>query len=312
MKNKFALAFVLAAIAIGTVAIAQQPQRLVKVERDSTNGVPYSPVDTARFRVGFIHDPQVAGQEAGVLVEINVKEGNLVKADERLGKIDDSQPIMQGRIAHAEHKAAEEKAKSTVDIEYATKASEVAYVEWEKSKQANVKQPGTVSFIELQRQKLTWERGKLEIKRAESEKVIAGLTADAKKVEIEAAVEAVRRRLITSPVDGMVVQVHVQKGEWVKPGDPVVHVVQLDKLKVEGSVELARFIPSQILDSPVTIEATLQERKVKFDGRIVFVKPIVNTIGEYQIRAEVENRKENGGWLLFPGMYVDLTIHPRK
>jgi multidrug efflux pump subunit AcrA (membrane-fusion protein) len=312
MKNKMALAFVLAAIAIGTVAIAQQPQRLVTAARDSTSDVPYSPVDTARFRVGFIHDPQVAGQEAGLLIEINVKEGNLVNADQRLGRIDDSQPLMQGRIAEAEHKAALEKANSTVDIEYATKASEVAYVEWLKSKQANNKQPGVVSDIEVKRQELTYQRGLLEIKRAKSEQVIARLTADAKNVEIEAAAEAVRRRLIVSPVDGMVVQVHTQKGEWVKPGDPVVHVVQLDKLKVEGSVELAKFIPSQILDSPVTIEATLQNRKLQFAGRIVFVKPIVNTIGEYQIRAHVENRQENGGWLLFPGMYVDMTIHPKK
>jgi multidrug efflux pump subunit AcrA (membrane-fusion protein) len=312
MKNKFALAFVLAAIAIGTVAIAQQPQRLVKAARDSASDVPYNPVDTARFRVGFIDDPQVAGQEAGILVEINVKEGNLVKADERLGKIEDSQPIMQGRIAEAEHKAALEKANSTVDIRYAKAASEVAKAEWQKSLQANKKQPGTVSDIEVERQRLTYHRGLLEIERAQSEQKIARLTADAKNVEIEAAEEAVRRRLITSPVDGMVVQVYYQKGEWVKPGDPVVHVVKLDKLKVEGSVELAKFVPSQILDSPVTIETTLQDRKLKFDGRIVFVKPMVNTIGEYQIRAEVENRKENGGWLLFPGMYVDMTIHPRK
>ena len=314
MKSKFSLAFVLAAIAVGTIAIGQQPQPLVKVVRDSTSNAPYNPVDTARFRVGFIDDPQLAGQEAGVLVEINVKEGDLVKARQVLAKIDNSQPIMQGKIARAEHKAAEEKANSTVDIDYAKKASEVALVEWQKSKQANLRQLGTVSDIEVKRQELTYQRGLLEIKRALSEQVIARLTADAKSVEIEAADEAVQRRLITSPVDGMVMQVSLQKGEWVKPGDPVVHVVQLDKLKVEGTVELAKFSPSQIIDSPVTIEATLQNRKLKFDGRIVFVKPMVNAIGEYQIKAEVENRREtqNGLWLLLPGMYVDMTIHPKK
>jgi multidrug efflux pump subunit AcrA (membrane-fusion protein) len=314
MKNKHALALVLAAVAIGTVAIAQQPQRLVNVGGDSASDVPYSPLDTARFRVGLIDDPLVAGQEAGVLVEINVKEGDMVKAHQPLAKIDDSQPRMQGKIAHAEFKAAEEKANSTVDIEYATKASEVALKEFQKSREANKKQPGTVSATEVERQWLTYERGILEIKRANSEKLIAGLTANAKEVEIEAAVEAVKRRVITSPVDGMVVQIFLQKGEWVKPGDPVVHVMQFDKLRVEGSIELAKFSPSEIIDSPVTVEATLQNRKLKFDGRIVFVKPVVNTIGEYQIKAEVENRREKGSglWLLLPGMYVDMTIHPRK
>ena len=177
MKNKFALAFVLAAIAVGTVSIAQEPQRLVKPARDSTSDLPYSPVDTDQFRVGFIDDPQVAGQEAGILVEIKVKEGNLVTAGERLGKIEDSQPIMQGRIAEAEHKAALEKANSTVDIRYAKAASEVAKAEWQKSIQANRKQPGTVSDIEVERQRLTYHRGLLQIEPAQSEQQIARLTA---------------------------------------------------------------------------------------------------------------------------------------
>jgi RND family efflux transporter MFP subunit len=310
MKNKFALASVLAAIAIGTVAIAQQPQRVAKVGGYGSAGGITSPLDKAPFRVGLVYEAQVPAEEAGVLVKVNVREGHHLKAEQPLAKINDSQAVMQHRVATAEHKAAEEKASSTVDIRYAKAASEVAKAEWEKSRQANKKQPGTVSDIEVERQRLTYHRGLLEIERAQSEQVIARLTADAKKVEIDAAEEAIRRRVIRAPVDCVVVQVYLHEGEWVKPGDPVFHVMKLDKLQVEGDIEFARFSPSQIIDKPVTVEATLQERKVTFEGRIIFVKPLLDPSGKrFQVQAEVENRQENGHWVLWPGMLVDMTIH---
>ena len=128
-----------------------------------------------------------------------------------------------------------------------------------------------------------------------------------------AALQDLGRRLLTGFYGGLrALKLYPVENAAVQQSLNELHELMSTLLKVEGSVEFAKFIPSQILDSPVTIEASLQDRKVKFDGRIVFVKPIVNTIGEYQIKAEVENRKENGGWLLFPGMYVDMTIHPKK
>ena len=210
--------------------------------------------------------------------------------------------------------AAEEKAKSTVDIRYATKASEVAKKEWEKSLEANRSTKGSVSDVEVERQRLTYERGVLEIERAKSEQKIAGFTADAKKVEIDAAVEAVKRREIRSPVDGEIVQVHLHRGEWVKPGDPVLHVVQLDRLKVEGYPDFAQFAPAQIIDRPVIVEAMLQGSKVNFKGQITFVSPLIEGNGDsasYRVKAEVENRKEDGQWLLRPGMFVDMKIQAK-
>jgi multidrug resistance efflux pump len=313
MTKKLALLLVLAAIAIGTAAIAQQPDRVSK--RNAFEGALVttpSPLDIPRYRVGLIHEAQVPGQEAGRLVELNVVEGDRVKAGDLLAKIDDMQAKMQGRIAKAEHRAAAEKAESTVDVRYAEKASQVALAEWRKSEEANKRTKNAVSEVEVQRQWLTYERGVLEKERAESDRIIAGFTAEAKMVEIEAAAEAMKRREIRSPVDGIVVQVYLHKGEWVRPGDPVLHVVQLDRVKVEGGVEIAQFSPGQIVDRPVTIEATLQDRKVQFEGRITFVKPLLEGLGErYQVKAEVENRKENDNWLLFPGMYVDMTIHAK-
>lgn len=309
MKTKLAL--ILAAVALGAVAIAQQPARQTSSPEPTDYGGELYQLDLDKplFRVALIHEAQVPGQEAGLLVELNVVEGQHVKAGDILGLIDDMQPRMQGRIATAEYNAAMEKVNNDVDVQYAMKATELAKVEWEKSKLVNQNRPSTVAEIDVLRQKLTWERGKLETERAESEREIAKFTAAAKKVEIDAALEAMERRKIRSPVDGVVVQVHLHKGEWVKPGDPVLHVIQLDRLKVEGEIELKQFSPHQVMGRPVTIEATLQDRKVQFVGKITFVRPMLDGLGsKFLVHAEVENREENGQPLLLPNLNVDMTI----
>jgi RND family efflux transporter MFP subunit len=313
MKTKIAMLF--AAAALGAVAIAQSQQPVATPDPNRYSEGAYGldlgglGLGKPRYRVELIHEAQVPGQEAGVLVELNVEEGDVVKAGQVLGRIDDTQPRMQGMIATQEYNAALEKANNNVDVEYAMKATELARVEYEKSKEVNKNQRGAIAEMDLKKQFLTWERGQLETKRALSEKEIAKFTAAAKQVEIEAALEAMKRREIRSPVDGVVAQVHLHKGEWVKPGDPVLHVIQLDRLKIEGEIELARYTPSQVMGRPITVEATLQDRKVQFAGKITFVRPMLNALGtKYLVKAEVENREEHGQPLLMPGLFVEVKI----
>jgi multidrug efflux pump subunit AcrA (membrane-fusion protein) len=314
MKTKFAsilIAVVIGAAALAAVAIAQQPGRVAP--QDEVYQLPTGELDLEslpRYRVALIHEAQVAGQEPGVLIELNVVEGQRVKAGDVLAIIDDRQPKLQGKIAEQEYAAALEKAENDVDVRYAKKATELARVEYEKSKQINENRPGTVADIDVRRQMLTWERGQLETERALSERKIAVATAKAKEIEIQAAKVAVYRRQIISPIDGVVVKVHLHKGEWAQPGESVVHVVQFDRLKVEGEVDIDRYSPGQLIDRSVKIEATLQGRKVQFDGQITFVRPLLDGFGKsYVIKAEVDNRFEHGHPLLFPGMYVDMTIN---
>jgi hypothetical protein len=100
----------------------------------------------------------------------------------------------------------------------------------------------------------------------------------------------------------------------------VLHVVQLDRLKVEGYVDIAEYSPGQVLNRPVTVEAILQGRKVQFNGQITYASALVEGINSakssYRVKAEVENRREDGReggqWLLLPGMIVDMTIRANE
>ena len=66
------------------------------------------------------------------------------------------------------------------------------------------------------------------------------------KAEVEAAKVMVDRHKVLSPIDGVVVDVRAHKGEAVQPAQPVIRVVKLDSLWVEGDVPAAEFARAEL------------------------------------------------------------------
>lgn len=270
-----------------------------------------------RCLVSLVEEAQVPAREAGVLVELQVREGDVVSRGDLIARIDDSQPDFDRRKAVAEHAQAKAKAESDVDVRYAVAAEQVAKAEYDKANESNNRVPGSVTRVELDRLQLTWKRGELQIEQAEVERRLAGMAVQSKEVDIAAAENAINRRKILAPLDGVVVRVFPHLGEWMQPGDPLARVVRADRLRVEGFVDAARFDPDKVRDRPVTVNVTLADERVEtFKGRIVFTSPIVESGGEYLVWAEVENRQMEAGhpeeWMLRPGQTVQMTIHSQQ
>jgi len=222
---------------------------------------------------------------------------------------------MEQRKAKAEHDQAVAKAESDVDVRYAVAAEKVAQIEFEKAAESDRKVPGSVTRVELNRLQLNEQKSELQIEQAQLEKKVSTLAAISKAVEVDAAENAIERRLIKSPLDGVVVQMFPHQGEWMQPGDPLARVVRADKLRVEAYVDSTRWNPEQVRDRPVTAEVVLADnRREQFKGRIVFTSPIVESGGDYRVFAEVENRQIEGTqqWLLRAGQTATLTIHSKE
>jgi multidrug efflux pump subunit AcrA (membrane-fusion protein) len=265
-----------------------------------------------RCLVSLIDEAKVPAREAGVLVQLTVREGDMVSRDEVIARIDDNQPQMERRKAKAEHDQAVAKAASDVDVRYSNKARQVAFKAWEKAENAHKQSPGSVTEVERDRLRLEAEKTDLQIEQAELERKLSALAAAAKGVEVEAADNSIERRLIKAPLDGVVVQVFPHQGEWMQPGDPLARVVRTDKLKVEGYVDAARWDPELVRDRPVTVEVQLaNERRERFTGRIVVVSPLDESGGDYRVVAEVENRRDEASkqWLLRAGKTASMTVH---
>jgi len=100
-----------------------------------------------------------------------------------------------------------------------------------------------------------------------------------------------------------------EKGEWVAAGESVIQVVRVDRLRVEGFLSATEFGPEEIAGRPVLVEVQFAGgRSARFSGNVVFISPLVQAGNKYRVRAEVENRAENGHPLLRPGMSATMTI----
>jgi len=166
-----------------------------------------------RCLVSLVEEAKVPAREAGVLIEMSIREGDSVSKNEVIARIDDSQPQAEKRKAKADHDQTLAKAESDVDVRYAVAAEQVAEAEWAKAMEADKKVPGSVTQVERARLKLNETKSELQIEQATLERKISALTAQSKEVEVQAAENAIERRRITSPLDGVVVQVFPHQGE---------------------------------------------------------------------------------------------------
>ena len=265
-----------------------------------------------RCLVSLVEEAKVPAREAGVLMELAVREGDVVRKNDVIAKIDDDQPQMEKRKAQAEYDQALAKAQSDVDVQYSEAAEKVAEAEYKKALESHTKVPGSVTEVERDRLALNEKKSDLQIDQARLEQRLAALAAQSKEVEVLAAENSIGRRLIKSPLDGVVVQVFPHQGEWMQPGDPLARVVRVDKLRIEGYVDSSRFGPDKVRDRPVTVEVMLaDDRKETFKGRIMVTSPMVESGGDFRVVAEVENRQDPNSqqWLLQPGQTARMTIH---
>lgn len=259
--------------------------------------------------VSLVNEAQVPAEEAGVIRELPVKEGVLVQMGQMLAQIDDSEAALRREYAEFDLESARKEATNDVNIQAARKTKEVAEAEYDEGVEINLRSPGSVPQAELRRLKLTAERAGLQIDVAQMEFEVAGLTAETKAKQLELAKTAEAKLKITSPIDGVVAQRYRQLGEWVQPGEPVMRVVDMQNLRIEGFVDASQFAPQDIFGKNVTIEVALTRgRIVKYTAKLNYVSPLVEASGDYRVWADVQNKQVQGYWELRPGLPADMII----
>jgi multidrug efflux pump subunit AcrA (membrane-fusion protein) len=255
-----------------------------------------------------IHEIEVAAEEPGVITELNVQEGSEVKKDEKLAQISDSKAQAAKKVALAEHEVALAEATNDISVRYAEAAAKVAEYDYEAHRVANVKAPGSTPEAEMKKLLLQAHKGRLETEKAQLELDVAKLTAKAKQAAVEATDDDIVRRRVLARVNALVTDVHRHVGEWVNPGDRILTMFLMDKVRVEGQLEFAVVSPMQVIDRPVTVTVTLtRNRTVELPGKIVYVAQKLH-FGKYHVIAEVENREERGTWWLMDGMTPRMTV----
>jgi macrolide-specific efflux system membrane fusion protein len=247
------------------------------------------PVEVESVVLRLLEEAEVPAQEAGVVTNVAVREGQRVKQGELLTQIDDQVARLAAEAAQSQYQIAQAKAMNDVRIRFAKKSLEVSAAELRRSTDSIERFAKSVSQSQLDVEELTVQRNQLEAEQAEHEQHVAKLEMNAKANELTAARAAVARRRITAPFDGVIVQVYVRKGEWVEPGQQALRIVNVDRLKAEGFVP-ASLATADLDGKPVRL-AVEPDDEQKFTGAIVFVSPEVDPItGQVRVWAEIENR----------------------
>jgi macrolide-specific efflux system membrane fusion protein len=331
-----------ALIVLGTVLLLTGPQRGPVSEGEARTYL------VKGCTITLIDEVNVPAEEAGKLVDmqtplldysgnpvleqgqpvlVEVREGTQVSQGQLLARIDDRVEQKLKKVAEYKLQVAEAEAGNDVSVRYAEAASKVAKQEYDMKRGANLVHPGSVAQSEVQRAALALRQAELQIEQSTHELNIAKVSVSLREAELEVAEMQLERRQIEAPIDGIIVDRHVKPGEWVKPGDPVLRIVRINRVRIKASVPKSQVMPAEIANQPVAVRfspesAVRLPRGVKeraFQGRVGFVSPVVDPDGSYTVWADVENvwfatapgQPGQGFWVLRPGDTVEMTIDLR-
>ena len=183
----------------------------------------------------LIEQVEVSAREAGPLVGVEVKEGDLVTEGTLLARLDDTEATLARNKAQLELDIAKKQATSDVKTRYAKKSLDVATAEEQRG--ARVGRQIQQECLPIRTRPASADeraRSALELEQAKEDQQIAALTAKLKENEVATATYIIERRRVASPLSGIVVQVKRHMGEWVQPGESIIRILRIDRLRAEG------------------------------------------------------------------------------
>lgn len=255
--------------------------------------------------VKLIDEVDLAARDAGAIEQIAVHEGQTVENGALLARLDDTDAVLGLGKAKLDREIADREANDDVKLRFAKTALELSAKEEQRGLESAAKFSKSVSQTELDELRLTREKAALEVDAATEDLDVAKLTAKLKQNAVEVAENNLAHRRIVAPLAGMVVQIKRQRGEWVQPGDVVIRLVRLDRLRAEAFID-AHSVSGDLVGRPVTLTVDLPGApQSQFHGKVVFVNPESNPVnGQSRVWAEIENPQQT----LHPGLTGSMTI----
>ncbi|MCA9156957.1 MAG: efflux RND transporter periplasmic adaptor subunit [Planctomycetales bacterium] len=285
----------------------QQATPLESTEQPTMTAVPGIELEGAILKT--IDATSLAAQVAGPLRELLVKEGDIVKANQALGKINDDALRLELEQLKTQITVAQKKQANDIDERLAEKSLQVARTEYERAMNANARVPGTYPINEIDRLKLLADRTQLEVERAKYEQELAAFEVTLAQGSYRQTYERFLRHQLAAPAAGVVVSVEKRAGEWVEPGTDLLRIVRIDQLRVEGFISSEEASPQLVGRSARITMADKHVSKTadsqNWQGKVVFVSPDVNPVNS-QVRVFIEVDNPNG--VLRPGLRVQARI----
>jgi len=221
--------------------------------------------------VEAVHQATVSAQTGGRIAELNYDVDDFVEIGSVLVRFTNEE--QSAALRQAEAQLAEAQARSTEAEEDYRRAQ-------------NLQQRGLGSQRDLDRALASRDSAKARVTASES------------------AVETARQKLdyttVKAPYAGIVTQRHVELGETVSPGQPLLSGLSLERLRV--AVDLPQSVAIEVRKNPMAAVMT-SEGRVETENITLFpvADPVTNT---FRVRLDLPE----GQFGLYPGMFVKVVF----
>ncbi|MDR1290098.1 MAG: HlyD family efflux transporter periplasmic adaptor subunit, partial [Planctomycetaceae bacterium] len=197
-----------------------------------------------------------------------------------------------------------------IEVEVAARDVLVVTTKLNVLKEINKKLTGTIPAMEVLVAEHEVERAKANL--AMCKYVIQHERKEetnVKRQTIEATKTNIQIRQLTSPIDGIVTKIEHAEGEYVREGEPVMEITQLDTLRAVCKVSIDYCSQNQLEGKNVIVQVKKNNSNSEnFNGKIVFVNPNITTISEYEVFIEIKNQKIGNNWKLQPGSRISAKL----
>lgn len=227
------------------------------------------------------------------IVESVPREGDWIEKGEKV-------IVLESEVARASLAAAEKEASNDVDVRLAECVRDAARLEHEQAVKVNDLVKGSVAVSDVRRRKLELDQSVLQVEQARYKQLLAG----AKRDEAAAYLKTFH---VVAPVSGSVHRILKQKGEAVRPGEPIAELVNSRKVRVEGYIDFP-----QRHDVRIGAMVHLRPEGQKNDlsgaplvGKVIFIDVVAQSVTQQvRVSAEVENTDE----VVVPGMLATMAV----
>ncbi|TWT93143.1 HlyD family secretion protein [Neorhodopirellula pilleata] len=273
--------------------------------------------------VDFAGQVDVPARTSGPVAVLPVQRNQWVRSGDLLAQLDDSQTVIRRRAAALKEQAARLVIQDSVEIRYAETALAEAEAELDDGQAASERVSGAVARNQLRRMKLAVERAQLELARAEKERRQAEIDLQLRAADLAVIDHELAQLKCVAPIEGVVLEVHREPGEWVHAGEPLVTIADAAVLHLHSLVHADELDPARCVGLPVSVQWTKvdpssgEDIEQSLRGKVLSVDPTRLSGNRFRLHAEVANRRnvttnsplEADGWQLSPGMDVTMTIH---
>ena len=243
--------------------------------------------------------PVGANSNVGLIQECLVRPGDRVKAGQVLGRLFNKDVLAEMEVRATALESSE------IAIHQREATLEVARAKLRRA-EALFSRRIALSAQDFQIQQLEVKNAELELKAA-----IQGQRIAERQLQQSKALVAARE--ITSPHDGVVVEIYKNTGEAITAGSPIFKVVKVDRMRVTGYLDVSdawHVRPKQTVRVMPELEGVdLPIEREVFEGQITFVDSEIDPkTRTCRVFAEVENR----GDLLRSGLDCRMEIDLRN